>query len=206
MTSLNPKQFTPWYHTSRADLTPGKDQILPANDERVGGSHYGYSKHDGYGGGWEEDRGDHTFAADTEAEAEAWLPSKNGRPVTYVVDPGEDYEVEDHHTMTDGIHAKVRGPMSIVDRIDIPIPEHGATQGTLPPQNWGHFNRLPEGYEGPATMGPQDPERDNFIHHFPVLERMQRENDEAAAEVTARLDRQGYERRWREAGQQGLFP
>lgn len=216
MTNLQPKQF--WYHSSKRNLTPGVDQILPANDERVGGSHYGYSKHDDWrAGGWDEpdgsSRGDFTFAADTEEEAEAWLPSeRGGRPVTYVVDAQSQpyHDFEDQHHMTnygEGVHIKVPGPMPIVDRIDIPRPNgpNEVVQGTLPPQNWGEFNALPEGYTGPATMGEQHPESDNFKRIFPAYEELQRETTESNLDKTRGILRQMQEQRWKRAGQQNIW-
>lgn len=230
MSNLNPKQFQdeyaderaqPWYHSSNANLTPGVDQILPANDPRVGGSQYGYSHHDNEGGGgWgpERDgssRGDWTFAADTEREAEAWKPH-GGRPVTYVVKPRDDTDIdfESHHYLTevpedqdeDGFHLKARGPMDIVDRIDIPRPRHAdeVVQGTLPPQNWGQFNKLPEGYEGPATMGEQHPATDNFKRTDPVHERERQGQVEWEQHRTRNTDQILYEDAWKRAGQQEL--
>jgi hypothetical protein len=202
-----------WYHGSkRHDLVPGVDQILPSNDERVGGSHYGYSHHDPWNSSFEADRGDYTFAADTEQEAEAWSPSGWGRPVTYVVDPGQDPEIEDEHHLTDygeGVHAKVRGPMKIVDRIDIPRPDPEVdgqvVQGTFGGLNWGQYNKLPDNYTGPATMGVQYPETDNFKRISPAYERMQAENREVEEERGAKREQIGYRHAWTRAGQQSFF-
>lgn len=219
MSNLQPKQFQwsgegePWFHASKRNLTPGVDNILPANDERVGGSNYGYSRHDGGRSGWggEDDRGDYTFAADTEEEAESWTPTSPGRPVTYVVDaqsqPYHDFEEQHYQTAKeDGLHIKVPGPMPIVDRIDIPRPNHPneVVQGTLPPQNWGHFNGLPKGYEGPATVGVQHPETDNFKRISPAYERHVAERDEEMAVSDAIYKRHDEEQAWKKAGQRQL--
>lgn len=194
MSNLNPKQF--WYHASKRNLTPGVDQILPANDPRVGGSHYGYSVHDGGSHEWggENNRGDYTFAADTEVEAENWIPSAWGRPTTYVVSPAEGVETdtEDRFHYDGGEHLKARGPMDIIDRIDIPIPEHGVTQGTLPPVDWGRYDKQ---YNREA----------NADHRFPVLERMRAENDEVGRAAIESRDRIAYRQQWERAGQQRLF-
>lgn len=219
MSNLQPKQFQwsgegePWFHGSRRNLTPGVDNILPAND--VGGSNYGYSKHDPQQF-WDDDdedlpRGDYTFAADTEEEAESWVPYSGGRQVTYVVDaqsqPYHDFEDQHHNTnYGEGTHIKVPGPMPIVDRIDIPRPNHEGqvVQGTLPPQNWGHFNALPKGYEGPATMGEQFPERDNFLRINPAGQRTRQEWAEEEAVSDAIYKRHDEEQAWKKAGQRQL--
>jgi hypothetical protein len=210
--TLNQRQF--WYHSSKRDLTPGVDQLLPSNDERVGGSHYGYSKHDTWGSsswGDEDDRGDYTFAADTEGEAESWTPSSPGRPTTYVVKPGPFSYLETDHHMTnygEGVHIKTKGPMEITDRIDIPMPiqDEEVVQGTLPPQNWGHFNKLPDGYTGPATMGLQHPETDNFQRIHPPYERMQAEAREDEEHRHEQREANRSRNLWRQAGQQEMFP
>lgn len=214
---LQRQQF---FHASkRHHLEPGKDQILPANDPLVGGSHYGYSHHDNDRMGWadEPDRGDFTFAADTEEEAEAWTPGALGRPVTYVVEPAEgvETEAETHHYVTNsyddskppGEHLKARGPLNIIDRIDIPRPNPEAAeesvQGTFGGLNWGQFNKVPEGSK--ASMGMQYPESDNFQRMNPPLARMRAENDANTEIAKAKTEQIRYRNVWSRAGQQELF-
>jgi hypothetical protein len=178
MTNLQPKQF--WYHASNADLTPGEDMIRPSNDPEVGRSNYDYT------GGFSAEpdgshRGDWTFAADTEREAEAWAPTPRtpygARPTTYVVSPHENADVDfetEHYETGDpyeygktlltggrigfpedrGLHLKAKGPMHIHDRIDIPRPtaEGMTVQGTLPPVHWGMYR--PKNFNG--DYDPED--------------------------------------------------
>jgi hypothetical protein len=197
--TLQPKQF--WYHASKADLTPGVDQILPSNV--VGKAAYDYDN-------WDEaepdgsHRGDFTFAADTEEEAEAWhTHAWAGRPTTYVVRPPEGAETAietgHHRTRRDegGAHLKAKGPMEIVDRIDIPAPAPGGVvQGTLPPIHWGKFAYPSVGPTAwAADARHMTPElRDPAITAIIEERRSQVEQQR----------RRDYESGWKAAGQQKL--
>lgn len=206
MSNLQSRQF--WFHSGREPgLRPGVDQILPAN--AVGGSNWGYSHHDSdRQGHWESNRGDHTFAADTEEEAEEWQPLLSGRPTTYVVAAPEnaEREVEDNYHRSNygpGKHLKVRGPMDIIDRIDIPRPspdsEGQVVQGTIGGLDWGDYG-LPK--HNPTMGVDVDP---NHVRLAPEWIAMERERKEYSAERKPAHDRVFLERQWETAGQQRLF-
>lgn len=208
MSNLQPKQFTPWYHTSHADLTPG-DSILPANHpDNPSGANYDYTS---FAEG--PDRGDWAFAADTEMEAQLWAPSGRGRQTTYEVDAQSQpyHEFEDQHVEVSEQHIKVPGPMPITRRIDIPKPwdKESSVQGTLPPIDWSDYRRT--GFRhmtddqlsvDPEQTGINAEENHDDIHHPTVRAHRERKEKEVPVEKT---EQAVYEQRWKNAGQLHLF-
>ena len=207
MPELQGRQFGTWYHGSAEHtLVPGRDQILPS--KTLGHSNYDYDSD------WDEEedgsnRGEWSFAADTEQEAHEWVPyAPSGRPTVYKVRPAEgvpsrtDSDFLVHESANK--HLMAHGPMDIVDRIDIPPPRRSGevVQGTLPLVNWD-ADYVRQGTYLEADDAMED--TGNAVYHHPDTARSFRKYEERIAVDQDKVNAHWREQDWLRAGQQ-RFP